>query len=320
MRGRYLEELNAGLWEYAERRHAAFLERERDDSGRPPVFRPEHADRNVLVPEGDPERTKTILDCIRPGDRHRWFRSMKSSQALTQSVFGALIAYGRLDVLTRIEAECGRPAFFDDAGGWECTLEQPVQVLNEPRPTTLDVMLWHPDGRRVVVEAKLSEREFGGCSRRRLAPGEEGYCDGSYTHQQGRRTRCSLTEQGIAYWEHLPKALGWDAEREHIPCEFGQTYQLSRNVLAAQVRHGGERRPELGHATVVYDARNPALRGNGMASQQWKMVAGRVRPEGGLRKVSWENITRELKEQEDMQGLEAELKQKYGLNQREERR
>lgn len=48
---------------------------------------------------------------------------MKSSQALTQSVFGALAAFDRLDILAGIEAECVRPAFFTNAGGWKAKLE-----------------------------------------------------------------------------------------------------------------------------------------------------------------------------------------------------
>lgn len=86
---------------------------------------------------------------------------MKSSQALTQSVFGALVAFGRLDVLAGVEAEGGRPDFFTNAEGWNTDLEQTVWGLNEPRPTCVDVMLVRATGARAAVECKWRETEFG---------------------------------------------------------------------------------------------------------------------------------------------------------------
>ena len=99
-------------------------------------------------------------------NRHRWFRSFASSQALAQSVFGGLAAADRLDVLARVPAECGRPAFVKAD---RSRLEVEVTSLGEPRPTSLDVLLEHGDY-RVAVECKFTEALFGACSRPEAKP------------------------------------------------------------------------------------------------------------------------------------------------------
>ena len=99
-------------------------------------------------------------------ERHRWFRSFKSSQALAQSVFGALGSFDRLDLLDGVVAECGRPAFIEDTRGASFVLEHEVRSLGEPKPTSIDVLL-EAGSKRVAVECKLTERKFGVCHCRR---------------------------------------------------------------------------------------------------------------------------------------------------------
>jgi len=101
------------------------------------------------------------------------------------------------DLLGR--AGCGNA----DLSAYNFSMEHEVRILNEPRPTSLDVFI---SGRhRIAIECKLSETEFGTCSRPRLSKGSPEYCDGSYTVQGGRKTRCALTEIGVRYWGHIPR-------------------------------------------------------------------------------------------------------------------
>ncbi len=66
-----------------------FFERPYAPDERPPVFQFEKASKNVIIKEGLPENVKkSILNQITRSKQHRWFQSMTSSQALTQSVFG----------------------------------------------------------------------------------------------------------------------------------------------------------------------------------------------------------------------------------------
>ena len=126
------------------------------------------------------------------------FASMRSSQALTQSVFGSLAALGKVGALAGLTTDDGLPTV---RSGVTVRTEYLVEHLGEPRSTSVDV--WLDDGeQRVAVECKFTEREFGRCSRPTLRPGrnpnyERAHCDGSYTRQRGRRTRCSLTEIGV---------------------------------------------------------------------------------------------------------------------------
>ena len=186
--------------------------------------------------------------------RHQWFRSLKSSQALTQSVFRVIRAFGRLDLLQNVSAECGRPAFIEDHRGTTLDFEHEVRCLGEPRPTSIDVLLRGPQ-KRVAIECKLTEQEFGRCSRPQLRPDDttysEQHCDGSYRVQRGRRERCALTEIGVQYWKHLPHLFAWAADRDHEPCPLESVYQLALNALAAALTLDAELDPATGHALVV---------------------------------------------------------------------
>jgi hypothetical protein len=95
----------------------------------------------------------------------------------------------------------------------------------------------------VAVEVEFTEAEFGRCSRPRLRPEEAGFaqdhCDGSFSVQRDRQSRCSLSERGILYWQFLPQFFAWSATKDHRPCPLAFTYQLVRNVLAVCVSEDG---------------------------------------------------------------------------------
>ena len=308
--GGYVDALVRTLWLWADKHH-----RDELDGGprlkRPPVLATGAASRNVLVPS---QRSKadSIRAALPKERRHRGFRSLKSSQALTQSVFGAIQAFDRLDLLQDLPAECGRPAFCENADGWTFELEHSLRGLGEPRPTSVDVLASGP-GTRVAVECKLTEGEFGTCSRPRLCPCDEQYCNGSYTVQQRRRSRCALTEIGIRYWDHLPRLFDWPDDRDHEPCPFGETYQLARNALAATLTPDGRIDPGQGHVLVVYDARNPGFRGEARAAQQWKAVVASCRVPGLVRRVSWQRLMAALADARELAYLVDAVAEKYGL-------
>jgi Restriction Endonuclease associating with ARP len=220
----YADQLVVRMNAYAHERFDAALLETGSDPHRPPVFLAEHATSNLLLPP-DPDLASAVVKMVPVPARHRWFRSMKSSQALTQSVFGALAATGHLAVLGALTAECGRPAFTETPNLLNMTLEQPVNWLGEPRPTSIDVCFESPRY-RIAVECKLSESLFGACSRPKLPRDDPSHCDGTYTVQDGRRTRCALTEIGVQYWHHAPAVLHWNPDVDHVPCPLARTYQL----------------------------------------------------------------------------------------------
>lgn len=277
----------------------------------PVVFRPGHADRNVVV-SSDANHAAAVLAALPSGARHRWFRSMRSSQALTQSVFGGLAAQGRLHLLARVLSESGSPAFPSGIGQAAMSLEKSVTWLGEPRPTSVDV--WFDTGRHLVaVECKLTEPEFGSCSRPSLSEDDPGHCDGSYRVQRSRTARCSLTEIGVRYWTFVPDLFIWDPLRDHQPCPLQVTYQLVRNVMAATVFPSGTADPLGRHALVVYDRHNPAFAPGGPARQALDTVHAALRRPEALRVVSWQAIVAQLREETDLGWLVHDLAAKYGL-------
>ena len=309
-----MDEVVRDLWIWAERHH-----RDELDGGkrqrRPPVLSKSHASKGVLVPPDD-SMAQRIQAAISKHQRHRWFRSLKSSQAFGQSVFGAIRAFDRLDLLQDLPAECGRPAFFEDRPGLALEFEDEVDWLGEPRRTSVDVMARGPQ-RRVAIECKFTEPEFGTCSRPRLRPGDTNYfeqhCDGSYRTQRGRRERCALTQIGVRYWEYLPHLFGWAADRDHLPCPFGGVYQLARNALAAAVTPDGALEPARGHVLVVYDARNPEFLADGNADRQWRSATAACRVPGLLRRLSWQRLVGAVAPAPELTYLIDGIRTKYGL-------
>ncbi len=303
----YLDSVLQDLWSWADEHHQAKLDGgKRQD--RPPVLSKEFSSLCVLVPQ-DASIARAIRAVIPKSKRHRWFRSLKSSQALSQSILGAVDVFNCLHLLQDVQAECGRPAFFEQDSGFVLEFEHEVRWLAEPQPTSIDVLL-RGSRRHVVIECKFTEREFGTCSRPHKPHASKQHCNGNYEVQSGRHERCALTEIGIQYWRYLPDLFEWEAHRDHVPCPFGEVYQLARNALAAGVAPGS---PAPGHVLVVYDARNPEFKAHGRAEQQWRSAVSSCRVPGLLRRLSWQRLLTALTRASELAYLIEGVEQKYGL-------
>ena len=308
------------LWDYTESEYSiesAVLDSNCRDERRPPVFRKEMEACNILIPKDAGNEFRVAVEATVPlKERHRWFRSMKSSQAVAQSVFGNLIVSKKLGLLAGLETDQGLPAFFKDLGTASAKLEYSVKHLGEPRPTSID--LWVEGSHRIAVECKLTEADFGTCSRPRLKEGKNSnyyrdYCDGSYTHQRERESRCSLTEIGVRYWDYAPRLFNWTADEDQIPCVLRNTYQLVRNVLAACVLNDGIIDTDQAHALIIYDARNPAFQKSGLAFSQWESARSALKKTGLLRSCSWQSLVEHLSQSGEAVWLVDQLKRKYGF-------
>ncbi len=316
----YVAALIDNLWAYAEQEFGdrlELLERSHRDERRPPKFKKLAADHNLLCP---PNASESIQQAIRGAvpakKRHQHFASMRSSQALAQSVFGGLMALNKVGVLRGLETDEGLPALFDGVADSTVTLEYAIDYLGEPRPTEVDV--WFEGAKRVAVECKFTEREFGRCSRPELNQSrhrnyERDHCVGNYTHQRGRTSRCSLTEIGVRYWEYMPSLFGWSAEVDARPCPLRDRYQLARNILAACVRPNGGIDLNAGHALVIYDARNPEFRPGGKADHQWVETKQSLRKSDLLRRCSWQQLIGHLSRDSELDWLVQQLGAKFCL-------
>ena len=307
---RYHAEILCRMWAWADALPPGQLDGGKRE-GRPPVFAKCFESGNIAVPAC--EREAAAIRAIVPGaKRHCHFGSLKSSQALAQSVFGALCAFERLDLLRNVTAECGRPAFGPIPCGATFDFEHEFRTLNEPRPTSIDVLLCGR-GTRVAVECKFTEREFGLCSRLKRRPNDPSRCDGNYRVQAGRRERCALTEKGIRYWDYLPELFAWPNDRDHRPCPFGAIYQLARNALAAAVLPNRHVDTAGGHMLLVYDMRNPEFRAGGVAERQWTAATAACRVPGLLRRVTWQCLLDAVATAPELAYLIAETDRKYAL-------
>ena len=102
----YKAELNQRYWEYQKSQFPIwqeFFDRPLAQDIRPPVFRVNEAWRNVIARTNTSQQEIDRLLALLPeSDRHNWFRSMNSSQALAQSVLGNLAIHGCFSSLTRV--------------------------------------------------------------------------------------------------------------------------------------------------------------------------------------------------------------------------
>lgn len=290
---------------------------------RPPVFKPAHADKNVLLKPGDsPEKHSTVIRMLACRKRHRHFASMRSSQALAQSVFGNLKAGKQLNCLRDLKDENGL-SLFPIADSDACSLEHEIDYLGEAdhAQTSIDVMF--NKGYRVAVECKLSEETFGACSRPYLKNDEAQYltdfCNGSYTFQMSRSERCSLTSKGIQYWKYVPQLTSWLSDVDLVPCPLRSTYQIIRNLLAACVfppnlRFDSPRLDPLnGHVVIIFDERNPAFRSGGQAHSVLLATKTSLKDPSRLRECSWQRIAAAMRKGTGLFWLTDALYLKYGF-------
>jgi hypothetical protein len=282
-----------------------------------PVFTVDHAERNLLLPDpkAHPGMDRRVIDQIAVEERHRWFRSTHSSQALTQSVFGSLISFDRIELLGSLESDEGLPAVGAVASGAIATLEKKVGWLGELEPRVTSVDVWLENGPlRVAIECKLTEQVVGMCSRPRLEPSDPNHCDGSYAFQHNRTHRCSLAEAGVTYWDHIPDVFNWDPFTDANPCPMSSTYQIVRNVLASAVTSAGVIDLEHGHALVVYDRRNPCFAPGGPGYTAIRTVQEALKFPDALRTVSWQAIVGLLAGASELHWLVESLAARYGIS------
>lgn len=312
----FKSELVANFWRYTDSRElGSYLDGSANQS-RPPVFAEGNEARNVIYPANCNDEFRAMLSNVIPARRRqRWFRSMNSSQALAQSVFGNLFAHDRLGLLGNIRSEDGEPLIRENP--IRCELEFEVDYLSEPRSTSIDVFFEYFDGYRIAFECKLIEPDIGLCSRPDLTPKDPNYesdhCDGNYTHQRGRTSRCSLTDAGVEYWSYVPRLFSWPSDRDHSPCPLASTYQLARNILAISVDSTATHCEGEGHVVLVYDERNPAFQSHGAGANAYAQTQSSLRDPSILRKCSWQTIIRSLENDSSLVWLTSELKAKYGF-------
>lgn len=283
----------------------------------PPVFIKDEAWQNIIInPVAGKQENDRLLSLIPDWKRHKWFRSMNSSQALAQSIFGNLAINNSLHYLSEIKDDDGLDLFGKaQISSDNFEMEKIIDYLGEPRQTSLDGYV--SGNYRIAIECKFIETEVGPCSRPKLklenSNYENDYCDGSYSVQKARKTRCSLTEREILYWRYVPQLFKWKNDSDLYPCPLNKNYQLVRNILAVGVKPDGTVSVNNGHAILIYDERNPAFRQDGDGFTAYTETRAALQESTMLRKCSWQRIVQHIREKDVLSWLTENLSLKYGL-------
>ena len=218
----YRDKLISRFWNYKQARFGkeeSLFEQEANLKKGPPVFSKSAAGWNVLIaPDATEEKRRQVLAQLPKASRHKWFRSMTSTQALAQSIFGNLKVYDSVHLLNGLLDDQGLP-LFDTAvlSAENVSMEHPLTILNEPVPASIDVFLDGPY--QVAIECALTEEDVAYCSTVTRA-----LCNGNYAVQMGRQERCYLTDKGLRYWEYIPKVFSWGSNVNHNPCPLHNTF------------------------------------------------------------------------------------------------
>lgn len=206
---------------------------------------------NIILPEVAAliARTKKEREeRQRPFPLHRYVHHGLSSQAMLFNLVGPLLERGDLEALAGLFPGVDIP--------WSAALGEleyeDREVFNErqAQPTSLDLVLGEA-GRspRLLVEAKLVEQEFGGCSIF-----SDGDCDGR--NPAAAHDDCYLHVAGREYWTCLARHGFLEGPMLKSPvCLLASYYQYFREVLFALERGG--------QMVFLVDARNPVFQRDG---------------------------------------------------------
>lgn len=204
--------------------------------------------RNIILPEVSDyiKKERAERATVKGFPLHKYIHHGLSSQAMLFNLIGPLIV--RQD-LSPLEIAFNRNDIIWSEGQLKANLEfEDRGIFNEDsgQPTSIDLVIQdETESPRIMIEAKLVESEFGGCS-----VFSAGDCDGR--NPAGDFSLCYLHHIGRKYWELLKKygflnsPIGKDAT-----CILSVHYQFFREVLFAL---------ELDCIFVLlFDERNPTF-------------------------------------------------------------
>jgi POLQ-like helicase len=177
---------------------------------------------------------------------HKYIHHGLSSQAMLFNLIGPVIIQNNLSLLEEAFIRAGIPW---PAG--ENKLEYEVEdrsIFSEDtgQPTSIDLLIQGTGNSwPLFIEAKLVEREFGGCS-----VFDDGDCDGR--NPAGEFGICYLHHLGRKYWSLMEHHGFLDGPAGKSPiCPLAMYYQFFREVIFA-LESGGE-------FVLLFDERNPAF-------------------------------------------------------------
>ena len=189
---------------------------------------------------------------------HKYIHHGLSSQAMLFNLVGPLMAQGSLEPLQKAFEANGIPW---PSGNVSLKLEvEDRKIFNEDsgQPTSIDLVIQGDGGAPALfIEAKLVEREFGGCS-----VFDAGDCDGRNPARD--LNHCYLNHIGRLYWGLLGQHGFLDGPVGSSPiCPLALYYQFFRELLFA-IESGGD-------FVLLFDERNPSFFADGPGGKRGLM-------------------------------------------------
>ncbi len=235
---------------------------------------------------------------------HKFIHHGLSSQAMLFNLIGPLITRNDLEPLRIVLAENGIP-WPEGAVRAEFEFEDRT-VFNEKarQPTSFDAAIIG-DARPVFIEAKLSEKAFGGCA---AVPK---YCDGS-NRAADDYSRCYLYRKGRRYWDLMYKfGIMDETMAAETKCPFVANYQFYRELLFALVKGGSyvllcDERNSIFAGTVPSDGF-----GNGLWGQLRDTLPAEYRDR--LAMITVQQLVREIQATGRHDDWISEFARKYGM-------
>jgi hypothetical protein len=177
---------------------------------------------------------------------HKYIHHGLSSQAMIFNLIGPLIVYEDLEPLCSVFAQKG--IIWPKTDITACFEFENRNVFHENsgQPTSIDVVLQEKTAVPFIfIEAKLVEKEFGGCSV--FADGD---CDGR--NPSDSFSACYLHHLGRRYWDLLQKHSFLEGPiGQETTCILTAHYQFFREVLFALEYNG--------QFVLLGDNRNPTF-------------------------------------------------------------
>lgn len=295
----YLDMLTGRFNAYVE--DAAVSECIDPDKGKGYVFLREHEELNLFQPG--------LAEFMPANNRHQWFRSMMSSQALAASVLGTIANRGGVPMLSGLLCDDGLPLFEEKRDLRLMSLEYvPKWLEMGGSKTQIDAYLEFV-GWRVAIECKFTESDIGHCEMSDRGERKEAYRD-----LPGYDFCYRVAYNGAAYWRYWPYISNLAVPEEcSDTCPMLGTYQLARNVMCAGIDQDSGGFDGMGKALLLYDGRNPEFQGKGKAVSSYESLKkALIKPEM-LRSATWQSLIGLLGKSGGYEDLLEYLGLKYGL-------
>lgn len=197
--------------------------------------------QNIILPEV----AEYIQDQRRGFPLHKYIHHGLSSQAMLFNLIGPLIVRNDLEPL-RLALQAQNIAVPDVVSADFEYEDRTIFNEDSGQPTSIDLVLYDNEQTpRLLIEVKLVEKEFGGCS-----VFQRGDCDGR--NPASDLNLCYLHHIGRRYWSLMEKYGFLDGViAQNMTCVFSTYYQFFRELLLAL---------ECGGVFVLLsDARNPTF-------------------------------------------------------------